>query len=592
MLLGTMLVSGSVCSNLALAQTADSDPYPYCRAVDLPSALAAQAQAQEQAAQAAKAAQTGQAANSTPAAGAAAPASGAASAPPTATAPTTVRQPTLVDQLKSSTDANKIVDTLLDTYGPTSVDYGAVFEKVVYQVIADNYVDVSKVNTIANLPTQYRGKIKTREDLDRAVYDLVQKLGDPATSYISAPDKLTFDLRASIQKLAFFGARLKVKSDGGFEVSAIVPGSTAELGGFRVGDTILSINGKSLQGLNKTSAEELELQPIGNQLEVVSEQDGSKVDQQYMLQQFVPYKPAMQVLPEQMIYIKMPTTISDQAVGAVVQNLFKAQMQTPGGVAGIVLDLRYVDDASVQTTRALLPYLIGSGVVLHEQKRQGRLMVDSSDQILPLSALDRANLTADQLKILQDIATMPMVILINGSTTATGAEQLAIALRDGRPNVNIVGEHIHGNGVEAASVRLPNCGVLTVTTTRYTTATGAFLGDVGITPDYQVVPSRKREDGDVQLARAVAIVRSQSAYRAVNLVTTDAVSIPALGPPPKMHTDQLGEFDRIKAEQQHKLWLVQGLVALALLLCPGLYLLLARKSTSARKQAFHPRNGG
>lgn len=610
LLLGTMLVSGTTLGGPAQAQSVSGDQYPFCRALDLPppspepppSAPAAaqgsgqaaalpepaQAAASPESAQAAAALESARAAAAATTGGTQAPAEAAPVTP--ATAPSPPPPPNIADLLKSSTDYNKIVDTLLDANQPSAIDYGTVFQSLVVKIVADDYVDASKAATISSLQRQYLGKIASREDLDKAIYDLVQKLGDSSTSYLSAPEKLSNDLRGSIQKIAFFGAHLRARPDGAWEISSIEPGSTADLAAFRVGDIIVSINGKSLQGLNKADAEDLELKPVGNQLQVVSLQDGSKVDAPYMLQQNVPYKPAIQLLPQQVAYIKMPTVINYQLVGAVIQNLIKMQIQTPGGMAGIVLDLRYVDEASLQNTRALLPYLISKTVVLHEQKRQGPLTVDSTDLLSPLPDDAKASLTADQLQILQDLSTMPMVTLINGSTTAAGAEQLALALREGRSNTTIVGEHTRGNGVESTVVLLPNCGQLTLATTRYTTAKGVFIGDVGITPDFLTLPSRLRQDGDVQMAKAVDLVHSQSAYRPVNLVASDAVNIPALGPAPN-RAAPAEDVDIQRSAYEHQMWIIQGLIGLALLICALLYLLMSPRGSSEWPRSQNRRKG-
>jgi hypothetical protein len=175
---------------------------------------------------------------------------------------------------------------------------------------------------------------------------------------------------------------------------------------------------------------------------------------------------------------------------------------------------------------------------------------------------------------------MPMVILINGSATASGAEQLAIGLRAGRPNTRIVGEHTRGNGVESTQILLPNCGQLTLATTRYMSPEGIFIGDVGLTPDTTAEPSRLRQDGDVQLAKAVDLVHSQSAYRPVNLVATDQANIPALGPPPRR--GPAPDVDLQRTAYEHMMWIIQGLSALSLLVCSLLYVLMSGSNSLIR----------
>ena len=605
LMLGTMLVTSTMSGGVALAQSADADQYPFCRALDLPpppedpqpgaaappaaAPAAAAATPATAAATAAPATAAPATAAATPAAPATAPASTAAAVAPPAPPP----PPTIDELLKSTTDVNKVVDTLLDAYAPFQpADYDKLFGMVVAQIQA-TYVDPNRVAVIASLPRKYRGRIKSREDLDKALYVVAKTVGDSSTVYLSAPDLLSLELKAAVLKVAFFGLHLKAVDDGSYQVTSIVPGSTADLGGFRVGDTLVSVNGKALKDLSKTDAEGLELNPIGNQLQVVSLQDGKQIDRSYMLQANVPYKPAMQVLPGQVGYVKFPTQISAKVTNAVVQNLVKMQMTTPGGMAGIVLDLRYVDSATVSSIRGLLPVLIAQGVVLHEQVRSdgGAVLQNTTDSVLPMPPYARAMYTSDQLVALDALRTIPLVIVVNGSTTAPGAEQLAVALRNGRPNTSIVGEHIQGNGVEASTFMLPNCGSFSVTTKRYTTADGKFLGDVGIDPDYPIAPARSQEEGDVQLGKAVQVVKSKTAYRPANLVQTDATFIPALGPAPKP-AEPLVDVDLQRVAHEYKTMILQGLVLVALLMCPVLLILITRKGTGGGGDGGTPGTGG
>lgn len=567
LLLGATFAFSLLGSGVADAQdanvNANADPYPYCQALEIPSA-------------------NSQGVTTAPGVTAASPGSpaGSQSAPVASSATLGIAsgpaKPDLATLLKSTTDPNKIVDTMLDASAPFGAgDYDALFQSIVSQV-SEHYVDTSKLAIIASYAGQLSGKIKSREDLDRAISGLAKVLGDPVVSYLSAPEKLALELRGSIENIAFFGVLLKQQSDGSFVVDSIVPESTAALAGFRAGDIIVSVNDQPLKGLSKNDAEALEMQPTGNQLKVASIQDGNNVTDTYMLQQALDYNStagvqSLSVNGGAVGYIKLPTQISDDDLQTIMQGLVKLQVTTTGGVDGLVLDLRYVNSFSVQSIGTVLPLLMSQGVIYHEQLRQGQLLSDTAVSITPVPDFIKAQYTPAQQQVLGALTTMPLVVLVNASTTAAGAEQLAEALREGRPNTTIVGEQTHGIGEEATVVQLPNCGILTIATSRYLTPSGAYLGGVGVTPDVVIASARiQSESGDAQLSGAVQLVVSKAAYRPLNLVHMSAPFISQLGPPPPQERPA-DDVDWQRIARVHKSLIERGLAVAILFMVAAIY---------------------
>jgi C-terminal processing protease CtpA/Prc len=496
--------------------------------------------------------------------------------------------PTLSEQLKTSTDATAIVETLLDAYAPLKPeDYDAVFANIAYRWLTQTYYDAQNVSKITSLKAKYRGQIKTREDLDAALEDLAQTLGDPGTKYTSAPDQLALAMKTDFQGTAFFGAYLKPNADGEMVVDGLMPGSTADLNGFRVGDTIVSINGKPLKGMSQREAELLELFPAGNSVQIASLQDGRSQLKNYMVQKYVPYKPKGFVFPKGVGYIRFPTIIDEDFGQAVIQAVVGMQEDTKGGLSGLVLDLRYLQSASGDSLKLIMKILIDKPLVLHGQIRQGQQTIVAVETIMPEAGNKDAGYTDGQLEMLHDSGTMPLVILVNESTSSPLVQEVVQALQETRANFTVVGTPMHGPGEKTAAFQLPNCGVLTATTELYTNAQGVPLASTGVAPDVRVEQPRDRTDGDTQLAKAIAVIVEKTKDRATNLVTDETPVIPGLKPVPELSPP--ADVDQQRLEHERFMTVLYGLVAVALAMVAVLYVLLGRPRSLRDKGSGSPK---
>ena len=240
--------------------------------------------------------------------------------------------------LKQTTDPQAIVNTILDGNGrlkPEQLE--AIYKQFAYRLLADNYEDTARLEKIAIFEHQFDGRLKTRDDLDSAISALALA-GRLANNLYQCPGA-SRSRHSGAEKLAFFGAHLHRQDYGDFVIDWIEPGIPRQNNPvFRSGDLLLSVNDRSLKGLSKEDAEALEVASSGNQLKMVSLQDCQQVERTYMLQQSVPYQPGIELLPEKVLYMKFPTTISKRkGAAAIIKGLVSTQMKTNGGMAGIVL---------------------------------------------------------------------------------------------------------------------------------------------------------------------------------------------------------------------------------------------------------------
>jgi carboxyl-terminal processing protease len=315
-----------------------------------------------------------------------------------------------------------------------------------------------------------------------------------------------------------FGAHLHLRDDGQFEIEFMEPGTSAQLQGFQEGDLITSVNGKSLQGLNKDQAEKLLERSDGDSIHIVSVQDGHVVDGQYTVRKpdEKANAPKAELLHNNIAYIKLPSFMAPKTFGKLMNALVGMEVSTPGGLQGMVLDLRYNGGGMVTLAKQLIQLLQLNGVVLHEKKREGREIVDTTTSVIPEPEIMKVGENPAQVVAEAYLQKIPLVILINGSS-ASAAEIVTGSLHEARPDTVVMGKRSFGKFTEMSVLPTPNCGEAAIMSAMYTTPQGHWLHGLGITPDIVVSQPRDSKD-DAQMIAAVKYLVDKTANNAANVV--------------------------------------------------------------------------
>ena len=481
----------------------------------------------------------------------------------------------LLDQ--KITNPDDIVSKLLDPVAPVTPDQLQAMYSQVYEFVITNYIDERKLDKLAGYEHKYDGKLQTRVDLNNALADLISQMDDRWTWHVSASQQVQQVLNV-ISKQAPLGVGLRKNADGTFWIEHIDYGSTAQLSGLREGDTILAVNDKELKGMSKADAEKLFIGPLGNSLKVKSIQDGKTVEASYMLRAPLPNDAGAKLLKNNIAYLKLPNFMNEQDFGKIVMSMVGMAEGTPGGLQGIVLDLRYNGGGEVDKAKLLISFLLSQGAVISESSRDGRTWTKTDMSILPLGPYSKLKFTASQLAVLKDLQSLPLVVLVNGSS-ASAAEIVTGALKESRPNTIVLGERSFGKFQEMLMTTLPDCSKVAVTSARYTTPTGKWLQDVGIEPDMVVHQPRDSQD-DAQMNAAMELLDKKTAFNPANIVRMPPESQPNLGPAPERPAAQAVDTDWVQVARENRTLLAQIGVGILLAGIFGFYLLLSRKKKS------------
>jgi len=253
----------------------------------------------------------------------------------------------------------------------------------------------------------------------------------------------------------------------GLQVIKVFKGSPAEAGGVEAGDTIVSVEGKSIAGLDSTESTQMIKGPEGTQVTVgIEKKNGKKSEKTLTRANVVLPNVSSRVFTtdgKKIGYVRL-LSFSSEASKQLAHGIEKAKGE---GAEGLVLDLREnpggLLDEAVSSASLFLPE--GEVVVSTKSRTKG----DTERKSGPGKIVD-----------------VPFDVLIDRGT-ASAAEIMTAALQDDA-HATVVGTRSYGKGVFQEEHELANGGALKLTVGEYFTPNGKNLHRTGgIHPEVKVV---------------------------------------------------------------------------------------------------------
>ena len=319
---------------------------------------------------------------------------------------------------------------------------------------------------------------------DGAIRGMMRALGDPYAGFL---DREQFSLESEDIRGFFggIGAEVGVR-DGAIIILSPMPDAPAEAAGIRAGDVILEVDGESIRGLSLLEV-----------VQLIRGDRGTKVT--LLLRHLNSSEPVSIEIERDIINLESVTLLMQVGrighlrlsgfTGTTNDDLEDAleRFERSQGI-GLVLDLRNNPGGLVSSVVDVTSQFIGDGLVLYQ--------IDA-----------RGNRRNWDVKSGGKALEIPMVVLVN-EFSASASEVFTGAIID-NDRATVIGTTTFGKGSVTNLWPLDDGSGVNFTTARWFTPNGSVIEGEGLTPDVMLEPLEAEEDEDLQLDRAIEILKEQ-----------------------------------------------------------------------------------
>lgn len=332
------------------------------------------------------------------------------------------------------------------------------------------------------------------EKQEEALYDgILEGLDDPYSVYYTPEEYAELTEETSGE---YCGVGAVVTQDKDMIVSVVrpVPGSPAEKAGVEAGDIILEVDGVEIVDQELSLVVEMIRGEKGTiaHIRVYRESIGDYIEFEIERDVVENITVTASMLENNIGYIQV-TQFYENTSDEFIAEVKKFEEQ---GVAGIIVDLRDNPGGVLGAVVEMCDYIIGEGNIVTTKDRDGKV----------IRSYDATSGHKFEL---------PMVVLVNGNS-ASASEIFAGAMKDTGKAV-LVGTTTYGKGIVQSVIPLSDGAAIKLTVAKYFTPSGNDIHEIGIAPDYEILPSDGIEsavnlsyEDDLPLQKAEEVILEMS----------------------------------------------------------------------------------
>lgn len=311
------------------------------------------------------------------------------------------------------------------------------------------------------LKESYYKEVDKQQLIDGAINGMLESLGDPYSDYMNEEEAESFHQSIS-SSFEGIGAEIQEK-DGQIVIVSPLKGSPAEKAGLKPNDIVVSVNGKSLQGMSSTEAVTLIRGKKGTKVELMIKRPG--IDEPIkmpIVRDTIPLETVYgEMLGDGIAKVQI-TSFSENTAKELIDVLNDLQKQ---GMKGLVLDLRQNPGGLLDQAVKISSLFVPEGKVLFK-------IEDRNGNIQEQKASNNNN------------PDIPLVVIIDQGS-ASASEIFAAAVKESA-NVPLVGQKSFGKGTVQRAQDFSDGSNMKFTTEKWLTPKGNWIHEKGIKPDYEV----------------------------------------------------------------------------------------------------------
>ncbi len=312
------------------------------------------------------------------------------------------------------------------------------------------------------------------EKLLSAAADGMVKSLDPHSAYMS-PEAYGHFREDTEGEYAGIGLELALEPQSGHPlVVSVIGGTPASRAGIRRGDRLVSVGARAADGLGLDQIVDLLRGPAASMVELKLARAGVPPTTVTLTRELIKVVSADGVLIEPGLALVVLRNFQEDAATRFRAVWNTLQSQSPGGLHGLVLDLRDNPGGLIDQAVEVADLFLSEGEIVRTVGR-------GPGQAQSFSARAAGTLPP-----------VPLAILVNAGT-ASAAEIVAGALQDHHRAV-LLGTRTFGKGSVQDLFDLPDGSGLKLTVARYLTPSGRSIQAKGITPDIAVVEADETWD--------------------------------------------------------------------------------------------------
>lgn len=340
------------------------------------------------------------------------------------------------------------------------------------------------------LQSKYAGELDVNELIDGAIEGIFSKVDDPYTRYLTE-EEYNEIVNSGNETYSGIGVHISLSSKTEeLTIIGVMPNSPAKKAGIKAGDVILAVDGieagvdNYMESVDRIKGKE------GTVVKLKIRSNGKEKECSIKRKTIQANNIESDIIENNIGYIKIFEFSND------IYDQFKTEydyLLEEKHVKGLIIDLRNNPGGLVIDTVRIADLLEGEGIILETVNSDGTKKTYTSDK--------------DKIEI-------PLVILVN-ENSASASEILAGSVKDLDAGT-VIGTTTFGKGIVQSVIKLENEGGISITTSKYYTASGIEIHGNGIEPDIKVELPKDigsdiyiDDDVDAQLKEAIKVIKSE-----------------------------------------------------------------------------------